>query len=104
MSYSLSAFCFTEVSVGGPYRVDLLPGFLVLGVAIPLAFVPIAIAALAGATPQGAGLLRATDDELRFMHDRPAGRDRGPLWRGNTRRVTPVRNVLILKAMVRPIG
>ncbi len=47
---------FTQVSVGGSYWADLLPGFLVLGVAIPFAFVPITIAALAGTKPQEAGL------------------------------------------------
>src|SRR4029453_11111756 len=35
---------------------DLFPGFLILGVAIPFAFVPITIAALAGTKTQEAGL------------------------------------------------
>jgi EmrB/QacA subfamily drug resistance transporter len=47
---------FTQVSVGGSYWADLFPGFLILGVAIPFAFVPITIAALAGTKPQEAGL------------------------------------------------
>jgi EmrB/QacA subfamily drug resistance transporter len=47
---------FTQVSVDGSYWVDLFPGFLVLGLAIPFAFVPITIAALAGTKPQEAGL------------------------------------------------
>ena len=47
---------FTQVSVGGSYWTDLFPGFLVLGVAIPFAFVPITIAALAGTKPEEAGL------------------------------------------------
>jgi EmrB/QacA subfamily drug resistance transporter len=47
---------FTQVSVNGTYWSDLFPGFLVLGVAIPFAFVPITIAALAGTKPQEAGL------------------------------------------------
>jgi MFS family permease len=47
---------FTQVSAGGSYWVDLLPGFLILGLAIPFAFVPITIAALAGTRPQEAGL------------------------------------------------
>jgi EmrB/QacA subfamily drug resistance transporter len=47
---------FTQVSVDGSYWADLFPGFLVLGVAIPFAFVPITIAALAGTKPQEAGL------------------------------------------------
>jgi EmrB/QacA subfamily drug resistance transporter len=47
---------FTQVSVDGSYWSDLFPGFLVLGVAIPFAFVPITIAALAGTKPREAGL------------------------------------------------
>ncbi|HET8651825.1 MAG TPA: MFS transporter [Gaiellaceae bacterium] len=47
---------FTQVSVGGSYWADLFPGFLVLGIALPFAFVPITIAALAGTRPQEAGL------------------------------------------------
>jgi EmrB/QacA subfamily drug resistance transporter len=47
---------FTQVSVDGSYWADLFPGFLVLGVAIPFAFVPITIAALAGTKPEEAGL------------------------------------------------
>jgi hypothetical protein len=40
------------VSVEGSYWADLFPGFLMLGVAIPFAFVPITIAALAGTKPR----------------------------------------------------
>ncbi len=47
---------FTQVSVNGTYWADLFPGFLILGIAIPFAFVPITIAALAGTKPQEAGL------------------------------------------------
>jgi EmrB/QacA subfamily drug resistance transporter len=47
---------FTQVSVQGSYWADLFPGFLMLGVAIPFAFVPITIAALAGTKPHEAGL------------------------------------------------
>jgi len=47
---------FTQVSVDGTYWTDLFPGFLILGIAIPFAFVPITIAALAGTKPQEAGL------------------------------------------------
>ena len=48
--------CTSQVSVDGSYWADLFPGFLILGVAIPFAFVPITIAALAGTKPQEAGL------------------------------------------------
>jgi EmrB/QacA subfamily drug resistance transporter len=47
---------FTQVSVGGSYVTDLLPGFLLIGVGIGFAFVPISIAALAGVGPAEAGL------------------------------------------------
>ena len=39
---------FTQVSVHGSYVVDLLPGFLLVGVGLGFSFVPISIAALAG--------------------------------------------------------
>lgn len=47
---------FTQVSVGGSYVADLLPGFLVIGLGIGFSFVPISIAALAGVKPAEAGL------------------------------------------------
>jgi EmrB/QacA subfamily drug resistance transporter len=47
---------FTQVSVGGSYLGDLLPGFLIIGAGISFAFVPISIAALAGVEAQDAGL------------------------------------------------
>ena len=47
---------FTQVSVGGTYLDDLLPGFLLIGVGIGFSFVPISIAALAGVQPAEAGL------------------------------------------------
>ena len=47
---------FTQVSLGGSYLGDLLPGFLVIGVGIGFSFVPISIAALAGVQPAEAGL------------------------------------------------
>jgi EmrB/QacA subfamily drug resistance transporter len=47
---------FTQVSVGGTYLGDLLPGFLLIGVALGFSFVPISIAALAGVEPAEAGL------------------------------------------------
>src|SRR6266571_1470385 len=47
---------FTQVSVGGSYIGDLLPGFLLIAVGIGFSFVPISIAALAGIQPAEAGL------------------------------------------------
>ena len=47
---------FSQVSVGGTYVSDLLPGFLLIGVGMGFSFVPISIAALAGITSTEAGL------------------------------------------------
>jgi EmrB/QacA subfamily drug resistance transporter len=47
---------FTQVSVGGSYAADLLPGFLLIGIGLGFSFVPISIAALAGVEPAEAGL------------------------------------------------
>jgi EmrB/QacA subfamily drug resistance transporter len=47
---------FTQVSVGGSYVGDLLPGFLLIGFGLGFSFVPISIAALAGVQPSEAGL------------------------------------------------
>ena len=47
---------FTQVSVNGSYWTDLLPGFLIIGLGMPFAFVAITIAAVAGTKPQEAGL------------------------------------------------
>ena len=47
---------FTQVSVGGSYLSDLLPGFLVIAAGLGFTFVPISIAALAGVQPAEAGL------------------------------------------------
>jgi EmrB/QacA subfamily drug resistance transporter len=47
---------FTQISVDGSYLGDLLLGFLLIGVGMGFAFVPISIAALAGVPPLEAGL------------------------------------------------
>ena len=47
---------FTQVSVGGSYWADLFPGFLIIGLGIPFAFIPITIAAVAGTKREEAGL------------------------------------------------
>jgi MFS family permease len=47
---------FTQVSVGGSYVVDLLPGFLIVAMGMAFSFVPISIAALAGVEAKDAGL------------------------------------------------
>ena len=47
---------FTQVSVGGTYARDLLPGFLIIAAGLGFSFVPISIAALAGVQSSEAGL------------------------------------------------
>ena len=47
---------FTQVSVGGTYVGDLLPGFLIIAAGLGFSFVPISIAALAGVRASEAGL------------------------------------------------
>ena len=47
---------FTQVSVGGSYVGDLLPGFLLISIGMGFSFVPISIAALAGVHSSEAGL------------------------------------------------
>ena len=49
-------FLFTQVTVGGSYVSDLLPGFLIVALGMALCFVPISIAALAGVQQAEAGL------------------------------------------------
>ena len=52
----LGLLYFTQISVDGTYVDDLLQGFLLVGVGLGFSFVPVSIAALAGVTPQEAGL------------------------------------------------
>jgi EmrB/QacA subfamily drug resistance transporter len=47
---------FTQVSVDGSYWTDLFPGFLIIGLGMPFAYVPVTIAAVAGTKAQEAGL------------------------------------------------
>jgi MFS family permease len=47
---------YTQIDADGSYPVDLLPGFLAVGIGIPFAFIPITIAALAGVKDEDAGL------------------------------------------------
>ena len=53
---SVGLLFFTQVSVGGSYVSDLLPGFLVIALGMALCFVPISIAALAGVKEAEAGI------------------------------------------------
>ena len=54
--FTVGLLYFTQVSPDGSYWKDLFPGFLIIGLGMPFAFVPITIAALAGTKPQEAGL------------------------------------------------
>jgi EmrB/QacA subfamily drug resistance transporter len=47
---------YTQIDVEGSYPVDLLPGFLAVGIGLPFSFIPITIAALAGVSEHDAGL------------------------------------------------
>jgi EmrB/QacA subfamily drug resistance transporter len=53
---SIGLIYFTQVSTGGSYLGDLLPGFLLISIGMGFSFVPISIAALAGVKPAEAGL------------------------------------------------
>jgi EmrB/QacA subfamily drug resistance transporter len=47
---------YSQIPVDGSYAADLLPGYLMVGVGIAFAFVPVSIAALAGVAEREAGL------------------------------------------------
>jgi EmrB/QacA subfamily drug resistance transporter len=53
---SLGMVLFSQVSVGGSYAANLLPGFLIVALGMALCFVPISIAALAGVKQAEAGI------------------------------------------------
>ena len=47
---------YTQIPVDGSYASDLLPGYLLVGFALPFTFIPVSIAALAGVQHREAGL------------------------------------------------
>ena len=47
---------YTQIDADGSYQMDLLPGFVAVGIGIPFSFIPITIAALAGVSHEKAGL------------------------------------------------
>ena len=47
---------YTQIPVHASYWSDLLPGYLLVGFALPFCFIPVSIAALAGVEPHEAGL------------------------------------------------
>ena len=50
------ALWYTQIDVDGSYPVDLLPGFLAVGIGIPFSYIPLTIAALAGVPDRDSGL------------------------------------------------
>jgi Na+/melibiose symporter-like transporter len=53
---AFGALWYTQIDVDGSYAVDLLPGFLAVGIGLPFSYIPITIAALAGVPEHQAGL------------------------------------------------
>ena len=47
---------YTQISADGSYAVDLLPGFVAVGIGLPFSYIPLTIAALAGVEDDDAGL------------------------------------------------
>jgi EmrB/QacA subfamily drug resistance transporter len=47
---------YSQIPVHGSFASDLLPGYLLVGIGMAFAFIPMSIAALAGVAPQEAGL------------------------------------------------
>jgi hypothetical protein len=47
---------YTQIPVHASFTSDLLPGYLLIGFALPFTFIPVSIAALAGVEPDEAGL------------------------------------------------
>ena len=47
---------YTQIPVDASYASDLLPGYLLVGFALPFTFIPVSIAALAGVEAHEAGL------------------------------------------------
>jgi EmrB/QacA subfamily drug resistance transporter len=54
--FTAGMFWYTQISVDGSYPIDLLPGFIAVGIGLPFSFIPINIAALAGVEDRQAGL------------------------------------------------
>ena len=53
---AIGMFLYTRLPVHGSFVSDLLPGYLLVGVGIGFAYVPVAIAALGGVSPDETGL------------------------------------------------
>ena len=56
VAMALGMLWYTQIPVDGSYWTDLLPGYLLVGFALPFSFIPVSIAALAGVEHDEAGL------------------------------------------------
>jgi EmrB/QacA subfamily drug resistance transporter len=54
--FAVGIFWYTQISAHGSFASDLLPGYILVGFALPFTFIPISIAALAGVQAHEAGL------------------------------------------------
>ena len=68
---------YTQIPVDASYWSDLLPGYLLVGFALPFTFIPVSIAALAGVEARR-GRARVGPDQHRAA-DRRRDRRRGRL-------------------------
>ena len=56
VAFAIGIFLYTQIASDGSFAGDLLPGYIVVGFALPFTFIPISVAALAGVQPHEAGL------------------------------------------------
>ena len=56
VALAIGMFLYTQIPVDGSFVSDLLPGYLLVGFALPFTFIPVSIAALAGVHAHEAGL------------------------------------------------
>jgi EmrB/QacA subfamily drug resistance transporter len=56
VAFAAGIALYTQVPANGAFVGDLLPGYLLVGFALPFTFIPVSIAALAGVEPHEAGL------------------------------------------------
>src|SRR3954449_10368891 len=56
VAMTLGMLWYTQIPVDASYATDLLPGYLLVGFALPFSFIPVSIAALAGVEAHEAGL------------------------------------------------
>jgi MFS family permease len=56
VAYALGLAWYTQLPVDATFAHDLLPGYLLVGFALPFTFIPVSIAALAGVVHDEAGL------------------------------------------------